>query len=134
MTITFGGYENVTNPEMDGVALSFPFTVVDSDSIGFPEEHALTRSHRLIVSIADTRRRSWGLSDQDLPLVLFEFGQRFVKEHVSHGTLSRDNTIRMPMITTESHRGALPFALPLLEMPDCLVTHVEVDRRAGFMT
>ena len=119
---------------MDGVAFSFPFTVVDSDRIGSAEEESLTESRRVIVSIADTRRRSWHISDDDLPKVLFEYGKRFIKESVQGDSLPKDNTIRMPMITTVSDPAACPFDFSRLTMPGGVTFQVEVQRRMGFNT
>jgi hypothetical protein len=36
--LTFSKPEDITNPEMDGVQWSFPFSIIDASFIGSPEE------------------------------------------------------------------------------------------------
>lgn len=131
-TISFGDYENITNSGMDGMELSFPFTLVDSDLIGAPEEKSSTQDYRVIVSISDSRLRGWGLSKDELPKVLFEYGRRFVEGHIREGTLPKQNTLRMRIITTASHPGGFEFDLLRLRNPSGYRTEIEVKRKIGF--
>jgi hypothetical protein len=119
---------------MDGVALSFPFTVVDSDRIGSSNEKFSTQHYRTIVSISDTRRKGWQLSDEDQPKVLFDYGKHFVQKNIESDSLPSDHTIRMPMITNASDPGACPLELSRLQMPGSITVQVEVQRKMGFKT
>lgn len=119
---------------MDGVALAYSFTVVPSVLIGAPEEKSSTRSHRVIVSISDTRLKGWHISDVDLPKVLFEYGKRLIRQMVESVSLPKEYTIRMPMITTVSNPGALPFEFSRLEMPNGTPFDAEVRRNMVFKT
>lgn len=107
--IYFVTHEDVTPAGMDGAALSFPFYIVDSQLLGKPEEKSSTERHRVLVSIADARRRGWHISDEDLPKVLFEFGKRHLVEILENGAALSESTLTSRMITTASHPGPCPF-------------------------
>ncbi len=130
--IRFAGFKDVTNPEMDGKAMSFPFSVLDCSLIGSPEEESSASSHRLIVSISGTRLAVWGLTGDDLPKVLFEYGRRHIAGMVEKDTLPDNFTIRMPIITRDTHPGPCPLELSRLGMPDHTEVIVEVRRQIGF--
>src|SRR4051812_5580490 len=85
--VTFGAHENVTPAGLDGIELAYPFTVVDSDQVGSARENSSTEEHRVIVSIADTRRKGWKISDEDLPKVLFEYGREFIRGLIESDSL-----------------------------------------------
>ena len=109
-TLTFSEPQNVTNPGQDGVQYSYPFTIVDSDYTGAPEQRSQTHEHRFIIAASRTRLAGWHISESDLPKVLFEFGKRYVISLVQSNALTAEHTIRCPMISTASHpESECPF-------------------------
>lgn len=102
-SITFSEPQNVTNPDLDGVQYSYPFTIVDSAFIGAPEERSETHEHRFLIAISRSRLVGWRISETDLPLILFEFGRRHIVSLIESHALPEDYIIHCPMISTTSH-------------------------------
>ncbi len=97
-----------------------------------PKEKPSTQGHRMILAIADTRRKGWQLSDADLPNVPFEYGNHFVHQNIENDSLPNHDSMTMPMITTASHPGACPMEFSHLEMARSITMNVEVQRKMGF--
>ena len=135
-TVTFLEYEVVTE-QATQLVLSFPFTIVDSDLIGSPEERSLTQTRKVIVTVSHHKRIIWnrlGLANEDLPKVLFEYAKRYVKQIVESDSLPNDYTIPMPMITDNSHPGPCQFEISRLRMPDGVTIEAEAKPSMGFHT
>ena len=93
LTLTFGKPENITRPGDDAIVYRFPFTAIDSELIGSPEETRQTTSHRLVVQIVLSRLAAWKLSDSELQKELFEIGRRVIVEKAKQGTLSPEEQV-----------------------------------------
>ena len=70
--IRFGRPSEVTNRGDDSRSFLFPFSVVDADLVGAPEQAQATTEHRLIVTVAGNRLPAWSLADNDLIRVLLK--------------------------------------------------------------
>ena len=104
--ITFGVTREVTNPDDDSRSFLYPFSCVDRDLVGTPEEAHATSDHRLIVTITGNRLPAWGLSDSDLVKVLFEIGRRNLETALKGGTIKRDHKVLVEY-------GDAPCGLPI---------------------
>ena len=111
------------------MTLSFPFTIADSDLIGFPEEMSSTQNFRAVVTVSHHKLLEWRLSDEDVPKVLFEYCQRKAKQTIESGESPSDLTFE---ITTGSHPGACPFEVSRLKLPDGVTLGADVKRSMGF--
>jgi len=133
-TITFGEPRDVTNPGQDGVEYSFPFSIVDSDLVGTPEQKSQTHDHRIIVPICGSRLAGWHLSNADLVRVLLEFGKRHLENLVHTNSLPAEHTLHFPMITTVTHPdSSCPFDPALIPSPTGYALTVERAKpRIGF--
>jgi hypothetical protein len=125
-TLTFGKPENITPPGKDGLLYCFPFSAVDFDLIGSPEEARVSTRHRLIVEASRTKLAPWRLSDADLVKVFFEIGRRALVERVAQGQLNAEEKV----IVTDSRT---PYDPSRIADPNGYVTNVEpVPKRIGF--
>lgn len=125
-TLTFGKPENITPPGKDGLLFRFPFSAVDSDLIGSPEEARVTTRHRLTVETSRTRLAAWKLSDADLLKVFFEIGRRELVEKVAQGQLNAEEKVFV-----KDPRP--PFDPSRIADPNGFVVTVEpAPRRIGF--
>ena len=130
LTLKFGKPENITRPGDDAIVYRFPFTSIDSERIGSPEETRLTTSHRLVVRIVLSRLAGWKLSDSELQKELFEIGRRVIVEKAKQGPLDPEEQV---VVNTSTHSSTLPFDPSRLDDPDGAVIIVEKDhRRIGF--
>ena len=128
-TISFAEPQDVTNPGQDGVQYSFPFTIIDTDPIGAPEQKSRTHEHRVILPISRTRRAGWHLSNSALISVLFEFGRRHVADLVRSRGIPSDYTIRFPTISNESHpETSCPFDPEAIPCPIGFTMTVEQQK------
>jgi len=121
-TITFGEPRDVTNPGQDGVEYSFPFSIVDSDLVGTPEQKSQTHDHRIIVPICGSRLAGWHLSNADLVNL------------VHTNSLPAEHTLHFPTITTVTHPdSSCPFDPALIPSPTGYALTVERAKpRIGF--
>jgi hypothetical protein len=133
LAITFTEPKDVTDPGLDGWKYSFPFSIVDSALIGAPEQRSQTHHHRLIVKVSRNRVVGWGISDVDLPKILFEFGKRRITELVQSNSLPEAEAIRL-MINTSSHpEPECPFDASAIPSPNGHTFKVERAKgRIGF--
>ncbi len=130
LTLTFGKPENITRPGNDAIVFRFPFTAIDSELIGSPEDTRVTTSHRLVVMIGLSRLVAWKLSDSELQKELFEIGRRVIVEKAKQGTLSPEEQV---VVNTSTHSSKMPFDPSRVVEPDGAVIIVEKDhRRIGF--
>src|SRR6266511_2533578 len=127
--IAFGSPKEVTNPGDDSRSFLLPFTYVETNLVGSPEEAGHTSKHRLIVTIANNRLPAWGYSEPDLVKVLFEIGRREVCQRAKSGTLQRDTMVQ---VHTGSHSKTSPFDPSRIATPDGATLEVEEERRIGF--
>jgi hypothetical protein len=127
--LTFGEPRDQTTAVMAGsLQFAFPFTVVDEDLIGKPEERSVTRQHCVVVRICDVRVITWSLPQPDMVKVLFEIGSRYVAEKVKTNSLPDQTEIVMPMIGL-SYPEKCPFGPAAIQRPTGAVVIVEVERR-----
>lgn len=127
--ITFHLPKEVTNPGDDSRSFLYPFSCVDRDLVGTPEEARVTRDHRLIVTAANNRLPAWGLSSPNLVKVLFEIGRRDLGGVVKHGALKREHRV---LVSTATHSAVCPFDPDRIKSPEGLVVEVEEERQIGF--
>lgn len=131
--LTFSEPVNVTNPGMDGVQWSFPFSIIDTSYIGTPEQAQKTSEHRIIVPISRSCLATWRLSDHDAVKVLFEFGLRFLRNALTYPSRLSVFSIRHPMITTATHENVCPFDAGRIPEPEGYVFECELPKRSiGF--
>ena len=69
--LRFDSLKNITPKGFDGIAIRYPFAMVDSQSVGLPEERQKTSQHSLEVSVSDTKLEAWKLDDHDLVMCRF---------------------------------------------------------------
>lgn len=130
VTLTFGQPQDITLRGQDGIVYRFPFTSIDSDLIGSPEENRLTKSHQLIVEITRSRLAAWKLAGIDLQNELFEIGLRELVEKVKKGSL---NTEEKVTINTSTHSAIPPFDPSRIDDPNGAVITIEQEQpRIGF--
>ena len=127
--LTFRRPEEVTNPGDDSRSFLFPFSMVDADLVGAPEEAQATTEHRLIVTVANNRLPAWRLTEPNLVRVLFEIGRRAIAEKVRAGILTQEERV---MVHTASHPKICPFDPSRIPDPDGAVFEIAEDRRIGF--
>jgi hypothetical protein len=130
--LKFGKSQEVTNQGVDSRSFLFPFSVVDSELIGKPEEAANTSEHRLVVKITMTRLAAWQkefTAEGDLEKVFFEIGRQAVAERVKEETLEEKH---VQIVTTDSHCSKLPFLVSRLIEPDGACYEVSVERKDRF--
>ena len=130
VTLTFGEPRNVTLPGQDSVVYRFPFTSIDSDLIGSPEEARFIKNHQLTVEIVRSRLPAWGLSGFDLEKELFEIGSRAVVEKVKKGKLNAEEKVP---INTKNQPRTPPYNPSRIVEPNGAVIVVPLERaRIGF--
>ena len=131
--ITFGKPRNQTTRFMAGkVQFSFPFSVIDQEMMGQPEEESVTRRHCVVVTISDVRVVTWPFSTADMERVLFRLGSQHIAEMVKVNSLPNEGEIVMPMIGL-SYPDKCQIDPRRVEAPNGAVIKVEVERPAiGF--
>ena len=117
---------------------AFPFSVVDLEMKGQPEEESVTRRYCAVVTLSDVMVILWSLSETDMEKVLFECVGRYVIEKVKTNSLLADHfEIEMPMITQHTHPEKCPFNPSRIKAPSAVQSieiPVEVERpRMGFI-
>jgi hypothetical protein len=129
-TIRFSIPKDVTNPGEDAVVYLFPFTLIDSELIGFPEEERATTEHRLIVAASRTRLASWHLPMDDLIKVLFEIGRRKILFKIRAEAIAREERFT---VNTATHPAECPFDPSRIPAPEGASFAVELEQpRIGF--
>lgn len=128
-TLSFGAPKNITPPGLDGIIYRFPFTVVDTELVGRPEERQKTTAHRIDVGISRSRRIGWAISDEELVKVLFEIGKRKVVEVLQIGDLPEGLKLE---VTTATHPGNCPFDPSRIKDAAGSVIEVDIPSRIGF--
>lgn len=91
-TLTFQAPEQVPR-RRDATQYRFPFRLVDSELIGAPEELARSTSHVLTVGVSGTLEACWGVPENLLPRILFEYGKRHLKQKVLDHALSESEEL-----------------------------------------
>lgn len=126
LKLIFGEPRDVTNPRQDGVQYLFPFTMIDSELIGTPEQRSLTQERRFIIRISRSRLTPWRIAPANLPRILFEFGRRHIAGLIESRELPDGYTIRCPMVSTASHPdSSCPFDPALIPEPAGFTMEVE---------
>jgi len=131
LTLRFGEPENITPPGDDyHVVYRFPFSAIDSELIGSPEEARMATSHRLVVKITPSRRAGWRVSESELRKELFEIGLRVIVEKAKRGNLSAEEQV---VVNASTHSSTVPFDPSRIVEPDGAIVVVEKEnRRIGF--
>lgn len=132
ITLRFGAPKEITNPGMDGVVIRFPFTEVDTDLIGSPEEKQRTTNHHLKVTISRWVTTNWKMEEnEDLTKVIFEIAKRKLIESLQGGGQLKDEF--EVKITTQTHTAQLPFDPDRIQWPDGTTVSVEIREPLGFV-
>jgi hypothetical protein len=130
ITLTFGAPQDVTPPGKDGSAIRFPYTAVDTNLVGSPEEKQNTTSHRLTVTISRWASTNWGADDKDIVKVMFEVGRRQLVKALEDGNpLPKEFT---PPMISYVPKSTLPYDPDRLEWPEGQTCVVEVRSPIGF--
>jgi hypothetical protein len=129
--ITFGKPLNQTVPEMAGsLQFAFPFSVVDSDLIGTPEEQPATKHHCITVKVSDVKVKIWELDTSNEPYtekILFRYASKYVAEKIRTDSLLDE---LMLTITNHTHPdNKLPFDPTRINTPNRTMENVEIERR-----
>jgi hypothetical protein len=107
-----------------------PFSVVDSDFIGSPEEDYKASKHTLDVKITPTERAGWNFSEPDLKKVMFEIGRREIMKKASRKELSNREEVS---VNRRNHSEALSFIPSRIDKLDGAEFIIEKEsRRIGF--
>jgi hypothetical protein len=132
LCLSFGKSENITQPDYYAV-YRFPFTVIDSELIGSPEETRMTTTHSVIVEVTATQRAglAWGdISEPDFRKILFEIGRRKIMDKAKRDSLSATETVT---VDASTHGAKRPFNPSDIVEPDGTIFYVEKEhRRIGF--
>ena len=130
ITLKFGAPKNITPGGMDGSVVRFPFTAVDTNLVGSPEETQRTTNHRLKVTISRWASAQWGAEDKDIVKVMFEMAKRQLVKSLEDGTPLADE-FAPPMISYVP-KSKMPYDPDRLEWPDGQTCIVEVRSAIGF--
>jgi len=76
------------------------YSCVDTELVGKPEEQAKTKHGDVTIGISRTLASMWGLENQNLQKVLFEYGKRHIETMVSQKALSEKSEIRLTSTNT----------------------------------
>jgi hypothetical protein len=98
----------------DATEYRFPYRIVDSDLVGRPEEYARSDHRDITVAISGSLLGCWGLPDNILPKVLFEYGHRHLKQKILDDTLSSSEELFLHTGNTEKR---CPFDAARIEKP-----------------
>jgi hypothetical protein len=128
-TLRFGTPKNITPRGRDGIVIHFPFTAVDSDLIGAPEERQQTSTHTVDVTISKWRRNTWKVHDDGLLKVLFEIARRDLARLYDDGQLPQTHEVK---VMTNTHPEDCPYDPSRIQNPDGAVVVLEPSRRIGF--
>lgn len=90
----------------DGIDYLLRYSFVDSEFVGKPDESFLTTQAHIVIGISGTLNSMWGLSENNLRKVLFEYGKRHVETMISEGTLANQTELQL---TTFSAPAQCPF-------------------------
>jgi len=72
----------------DAIEFSYPFLLVESDLVGKPEELSQSTKHELKVGVSGSLAACWNLPRHLLERVLFEYGNRYLRQKLRDGALS----------------------------------------------
>ena len=128
-TLKFQIPKDITRAGQDGIAILFPFTVVNSSFIGQPEEMRETEHHKLIVEIGESLIEPWGISRKELIKVLFEIGRREIEKKVQTRDLKDEEKIPL---STYNTKETCPFEPSKIKDPDGYQIEVEEISKIGF--
>ncbi len=90
----------------DGIDYLLRFSFADSEFVGKPDEPFLTTQAHIVIGISGTLNSMWGLSENNLRKVLFEYGKRHVETMISEGTLANQTELQL---TTFGAPAQCPF-------------------------
>lgn len=127
--LRFGTCNDITNTAQaeDGTSILFPFTMVNADLVGLPEETVKTASKRMTVRISRTLRETWSHDSGDLVLILFEIGRRKIIERLrQQGQISDDEMV------IAQQENVCPFDPKRIRQPDGFEETVEISSKIGF--
>lgn len=116
-------------PFRDAIDMIFPYSVVNSDLIGAPEETSSTRRFNLKVGISRTLAACWNLQPGDLIKVLFEYGKRYVVQRLKDNTLTAEQEL---WLTTQNYPTNCPFDPGRIPAPSGAT--IEVDTGSDLAT
>lgn len=93
-TIIFGKPQLLTR-HWNFTEYIYPFSIIDSALIESPEEKSKTDHNKIKVGISRDLQSCWGLKENDLVKVLFEYGKRYVIQKLKDGTLSEKEELSL---------------------------------------
>ena len=105
-TVTFTGGRWLPYTGRDGSDIAFEYSAVDSAFVGQPEETSMARHGEIVVTISRWLSTSWGLDEDALAKVLFEYARRHIRDKVFDGALSTHEGIEL---TTSNCPKKCPF-------------------------
>ncbi len=128
--LTYSQAQEVTNPGEDSRSYLFPLTVAPANLEAAPEHAHVTKDHRLIVTVTNTRLPAWHLVEPELIKVLWEIGHRTVAEKVKTLVpLTRDLRVS---VNTTSHGRDCPFDPSRIKYPEQKAFDVDEEPRIGY--
>lgn len=71
----------------------FPFRLVDTDLIGYPDEISRSSHHKVTVVVSRTLASCWHFNDDQQHRVMFEYGKRHIIQKVRDGTLGESEEL-----------------------------------------
>ena len=124
MSVVFGKPQLLPKSR-DGLDYLFPFTVVDYELLGKPEELSKTTHHTIHVGISGSLIADWNYSDDELVKVLFEFGKRHISEKIKDRILTERESIELNSTNTQTEQPFIPSRIKnsiganvLINLPD----------------
>ena len=106
IALRFGPYEMVTKSGMDGIAILFPFSLMDINMADASEDHQATMLHRMVVGVA--AGIDWGDDKPALAKILFELG---ITKTIDSISLTGDLDEEIPVFVPHQERPLDPNLL-----------------------
>ena len=128
--IIFGTPTEIGNPADLSRSFLFPFSCVDTDLVGSPEEVRFTSQHRLIVTVDHHLFLPWEFADLELIKVAFEIGRRNLVEMINAATLEWEVRV---LVHTGIYSGARPYDSSRIVEPEGATFEVQEERRIGYI-
>jgi hypothetical protein len=101
----FGDPEDITRPSEDGQSMRLPFAVVPSALAGTPREPEATTAHELIVRLAGSRAKAWGLDEARGRAIMLHAAVERLFDVAREGRFRPSEEL---LIDAETYPGAVP--------------------------
>lgn len=93
MAIQLEDYQNVTNPERDGISYKFLFSRIQNNKKVQPDEKVALTQYKVVVNCSRTLSAVWNLKEENLLKVLYCFARDELSKKVDDGFSEREITI-----------------------------------------